>query len=1204
MGHPLEQRVETVRRLARGELRRFGLARWLTAAFAAFAAGMLLDYLFRFDDRGLRTILSLACLGAIAWAAWRYLLPSLRAVISRLEISLKLESYFPILRNRLANALEFLAQPLEDHLAGSSALRRGVVIDAQALSEGLDFTEAIDRRPARRAALACAAVGAAILAVIAIDAAVHLPGGRPVNSWLAAQRLALPWRDLDWPRDNHLVVKRPVAKLARGATFEIEVIDAYGAPLPSDARIEYRGGDDDEEAQVTSEKLRPVAGALSARREHVERSFAFRVEGGDDSTFPWTEVTVLEPPQVEKLAITLHFPEYIGWPAEKSAPAIRAWRGTRVEVSGTNAQALRAATICLERGARFPAAVSQDRRSFRLAADAPDPFIVDASGAYWIELETVDGIRGGADARYELRALVDQPPKVTIARPQGNVFVTPSAVVPFDVAVVDDLAIQSIDLRYLRSDQSEVGYQEVSLYKGPPASPAPRDGAVAKGDSRALTHLWELAPLALLPGAQLTVFGVAGDYRPQEGMSSERRLSIVTPEEMLDRLAERQTLIVNELARLLRLQLDARGQIEGVEVQWKHVSQLQASEVDRLHGGELTQRQVKRGLTDATEGVPAQVAAVIADLEVNQLDHPDTLRQMFDIQETLAKLGRDPLSAIESDFTAALKEAAQADGTNDEQPAAVTPDLREGVERIGAGQARVVAELEALLSRLSRWDALRRQLRELAQLRQDQALLGQQTVEIGRQTLARSLLDLTPTERAELERLALVQSELARRFDNILAGLDRAREELSATDAAAAETIGDAIETARSAAVGGEMRAAGQSVGENQIGQAAEQQERVVAALDAMLDALTHRQERELANLVEKLKQVESALAALGARQAALSEQARQVAESSADDEEKQRRLQQIAAEQGQIEAEAQRVAREMDRLQAGAAGRTVEDAAAEMRAAQSQAQAGAAQQTAKKIDQARQALEAAQQELARQRATAEQQQAEQAVDKLAETLTALGDEQRQILERTQQLEARRLERGAWSRAELGQLRELAQTQETLQASADAAAKTLDAARVLQRTLALVMESMREASSGLSAQDAGDVTQDAERRALLRLTQLREALEPPPPTEGETPPEESSASQNEPGNAPQRPPGEAQRRLAELKLLKLLQVEVYDGTKALEERRRRNGTLSPQEQQLLEQLSAEQGKLAEMLTELTAGMSGAAAPDEAVEPNE
>ena len=177
-------------------------------------------------------------------------------------------------------------------------------------------------------------------------------------------------------------------------------------------------------------------------------------------------------------------------------------------------------------------------------------------------------------------------------------------------------------------------------------------------------------------------------------------------------------------------------------------------------------------------------------------------------------------------------------------------------------------------------------------------------------------------------------------------------------------------------------------------------------------------------------------------------------------------------------------------------------------------------------------------------------------------------------------------------------MRELALAQEALQANAVETVGTLNTARVLQRALGLVAESMRLAADGLSGQDAGDSTQDAERRALARLEQLREALQPEPPQPNEKPPTENSNSANPPGNQQQKPPGEAQRRLAELKMLKLLQVEVYDGTKALEERRRRMGALTPQEQLLLEQLSAEQGKLAEMLSELNQAANEAGAPPE------
>jgi len=802
MGHPLEQRVEAVRREALRLLRRGAALQWLAATLLVVAAALSIDALFRFEDRGLRVILAGASWVSVGWLIGRLLMPSLWANISALQVALRVEDYFPELKHRLASAIEFLGQPLDDELAGSAALRRGVVIDAQALSEGVDYAAVIDRRPSRRAAWLCGSVVALLGALVATDFAIHLRQGRPATTMLALQRLLLPWNSVEWPRTNHLAVRKAVDRVALGDTFEVEVVDRYQAPLPDDTRVEFRASD---VGTVSSSPLQLVDKSTVARREQVEQPFAYRIVGGDDRTFPWTEVKVLAPPKVAQLQATLHFPKYLGWLAEDSPPLVRSWRGTRVELRGAADLPLNAATICLESGARLPATLSKDRRTFHLASDAEQPFVVVNTDAYWVELESTDGIRGGAQERYEVRALVDAPPRVTTTRPPANIFVTPAAVVPVEVAVADDLAIHEIGLRYSRTDQTDVEQPPIPILNGPADFAAPRSNGLPKSDDRRVTHDWDLGPLALTPGTHINLIAFASDYLPQEGTSTERRLSIITPEELLDRLAERQTLVLNELARLLRLQHEAHAQIEGVQIEWRHVEELQSSNIERLAESELLQRQVTRGLTDAREGVPAQVAAAIADLEINRLDHPDSWRQLIDIRDTLKQLGDGPLTNLERAFTSSVKRAQQArDNATADATVAVPETLIADVTQIDAAQRQVITELESLLARLTRWDALRRQLRELAQLKQDQAALASQTLEIGRQTLARSLRDLAPQERAELERLSLAQGELARRLDNAMQALRQAAADLESADPSAAQTIHDALASARRAAVAGD----------------------------------------------------------------------------------------------------------------------------------------------------------------------------------------------------------------------------------------------------------------------------------------------------------------------------------------------------------------------------------------------------------------
>jgi hypothetical protein len=122
---------------------------------------------------------------------------------------------------------------------------------------------------------------------------------------------------------------------------------------------------------------------------------------------------------------------------------------------------------------------------------------------------------------------------------------------------------------------------------------------------------------------------------------------------------------------------------------------------------------------------------------------------------------------------------------------------------------------------------------------------------------------------------------------------------------------------------------------------------------------------------------------------------------------------------------------------------------------------------------------------------------------------------------------------------------------------------------------------MEHAARGLDRRETGPPTQDAERQALVRLQQMQEALkrEEDRPPEGQ--PQSPSAQSN------QRPPADAAERLAELKLLKLMQAEVYRRTIELEASRSRPGGLSPEQTESLRQLAEEQGRLATMIGELS-----------------
>ena len=496
-----------------------------------------------------------------------------------------------------------------------------------------------------------------------------------------------------------------------------------------------------------------------------------------------------------------------------------------------------------------------------------------------------EGLQGGSDDRWEIRAVPDGPPTVVVEQPTANLFVTPQAVVPLRVSAKDDLALRSITLVFSRvrpaGEKLEQKQEEKSLtlFTGPEKPPAPPAAATAsagsatgEGDRRVVDYRWELRPLELSPGMQLNFWAAAADYQPQNGKSEPRQLIVITPQELQDRITGRQHLILAELQRVLKMQRGSRAQVEALTIRLGEVGRVEQNDIDQFETLQLGQREVNQLLTSRGEGLPMHILALLAELENNRIDSADAQRCMEGLLAEIERLDRELLTPIGRELTIAIKTAQIAhDETNGAAPKAdqVTAPLAAA----GKHQEQVIAALETMVGQLARWDNYRRFHREMTQLLRDQEEVAKRTSEVGRRTLARELRDLSPRDSAELKIAAGRQVELARLLDRTLQDMDQAGAELQTNDPAAAETVADALDEARRLAISGQMRAAAAQVGQNQIGQAVAGQKQIAQDLQEVLDILANRRQHELARLVKKLRDAETDLSAIEQRQAGVRQQ-------------------------------------------------------------------------------------------------------------------------------------------------------------------------------------------------------------------------------------------------------------------------------------------------------------------------------------------
>ncbi|HUT90689.1 MAG TPA: DUF4175 family protein, partial [Thermoguttaceae bacterium] len=993
MSHPLRQRIAILRARVRRLVTVYAVSWIVGAVVAAVLVLGLADYLLRFQDRGIRLISSLAVLGVLAWTAYRYLVVGLTTSLSDVELARRVQRRFPKLGDGLASAVEFLGQSEGDPTAGSVALRQAVIAETTAETDPLDFRDALRSTPALRAALTTTAVCLVALILVVADT---------LSSRTAVARLINPFGNVAWPQTHHLVLVEPVTRVAKGRAFEVEVVDRRGVKLPSDVRIHYRFENPDGSVAEESEMMRFVDGRIAARRENgstdprrqggvmvarregVSRPFSYRVEGGDDYTMPWIPVEVLEPPALETLSLELIPPDYTGWPSEEADRQIRALVGTRVEISAESTKPLQSAVLCLEGGVKIEGRLTgQDGR--RVEAE----FVVERSGAYWFQLADVEGLTGGSEARWEVRAVPDAPPTLSIEQPAANVFVTPLAVVPLRVAAKDDLAIHRVELKFSRSDLPDEGESVLSLYAGPDRV-EPQAGGLSGGAELGHNlvlppYLWQLSELGLAPGAQVTFHATATDYLPNTGQSDPRRLVVITPEELTERIASRQASILAELSRVLQMQKQGRGQVGDLEIRLGEVGRFGRLDVDHLRGAELNQRQVNQTLTSPTEGVPMHILGLLADLENNKVDSPDVQRQMHALLDEIDRLDREHLPLVGRELTAAIKSAQVAlqdrpsgdvpPGPDQEevQPAEPDPAVVNSLAAAGRHQDQVIGSLEQMLDQLGQWDRYRRFHSQISQLLREQEGLRENTKELGSRTLTKGLEDLLPQESADLKILARRQFDLARDLDGIQQAMQRAVAQLRESNPLFAETVSDALRRAQELAISGQMRSAASGIGENQMGQAVGRQEQIVEDLREILDVLANRREHELERLVKQLRDAEAALSEMAEKQEGLRKQIDE-AEGLSNEEERRRQLERLSRQQQELQEDADRMARRLERLMAESAGQTVAQAAGKMREAAQSAQQGNCRGASQQAGGAKKDLDEARRQVRERRLEAEVQ--------------------------------------------------------------------------------------------------------------------------------------------------------------------------------------------------------------------------------------
>lgn len=877
---PAAESLSRVRRRARFWLVLRGTSFVLSIAVMAVLVVGLLDYLVRAPSL-LRGVLLLTGLAGLAWLVWRHVAPAVRFRPSLTELALRLEATElgreVGLPGRLASALELADSDQATGPAG--ALIRDLTADVDARLKRLGPVTALVNPRNALHSLGVLALAAAPMVALAVLS--------PSSASIGAQRLFAPWSDAAWPRRFAVADATSTAVHPVTAALPLRAVltRTPNAPGKSDVAVVYRLIRDGQAGETrralltaqsrasSGEVMEGVRGelyerllepaALGAGAGDVELEIEYAFEAGDDRT-PTHRVVLVQPPFVTEATALVELPEYAGAVQGTDSPLVAGRRslGAGIDSRATVGPILAGSRVTLRLSLNKPVPGPKGSEAEFIAAVFPEAsFGEDMTARFdaaewtlsWtiessarVAVSPVDryGIASGAECVYRFDVVADQPPTATMLAPAQDETVLATALIDVLGEGRDDVALAWLKVQFQRFSPQAGSASRAVEPAGEPLDLA--GGDVRAGARQAMrAALLDLAPLGLRPGDEVWLTALSADGFVVNGAardpvrSAPRRLRVITESEFIEQVR-------SELAALreaaIRLDQDARAAAELTR----------GGTPEQLREAERRQNVLSERLTP-----PRELLRRLANrIDRNNLSDPSLASLLEDAGETVQRAAEASHRAEES-LEQAVQSAAAGEREQSERQAF-------NAQR---SQDRVRSELQRLIEMLGQGQDAWAARRQVERLLDEQRRLAEQTEEAGRETTGRAPEDLTAEQRERLEQLAQQQRELSQRVEAAIDNLAQQGRQLEQSNPAQARAMQDAAQRGRQSQIPDRQQQAGEEIDRNRTQRANELQQQAMRDMERMLRELEQAERRREEALRRMLLELTVALADLVERQ-------------------------------------------------------------------------------------------------------------------------------------------------------------------------------------------------------------------------------------------------------------------------------------------------------------------------------------------------
>lgn len=458
-----------------------GLARIGLALLLLIGLDLFLDWFFEMD-RPQRIVMLGMMAVAVVWLVWRFLVRPLRRHVSEDALCLQVEKQNAQLGESLISALQFSRQSDFEAKGVSSAMVAATIDRGITSAEGLSFEQTLHRQ---RFLWNFVLLAVAVAGLIGI--AVGTQMWQPLSIWY--KRNVLLSEDVRWPQKTVFViegVEDGVLTIPNGDDWLlIARVHKDSEVVPEDASIEIRragrrrvevmqplepakkqanAGDKNDESAPPNPPAAPSGTATEPGFHHtfqqVLEEFEFRIvcsSGRSD----WIQVKLVDRPEVKSLTISVTDPKYAGGRArtlESGLDKHYVLKGSALTVEGRASKTLAGAYLIV---GEKSFALRHDGDAFSL----PVPRSITEDTTYRIRLvdrakiklpnsPKATPLESQPHTSFELKLREDTVPKLQLKLAGVGAMVVPSALLPCEVDVSDDLEVTRVRLKWEWQDHS------------------------------------------------------------------------------------------------------------------------------------------------------------------------------------------------------------------------------------------------------------------------------------------------------------------------------------------------------------------------------------------------------------------------------------------------------------------------------------------------------------------------------------------------------------------------------------------------------------------------------------------------------------------------------------------------------------------------------------------------------------------------------